>query len=151
MQPKKTRRINVNLTALDHKKLHEIKEKYHLSYSTIANILINWYAFIVPKDEYIYKDNDKERKTSIKPRTPSTQKVYTNVIKLFTRNGLRDYILKQEGKPEDKQKIYDKIMDGIYKQFKETYDENWNGNQQTRSFAKFIKKNPEYVKRLLDE
>ena len=106
---------------------------------------------LVPKDKYIYTDNDKERKTSIKPRTPHTQKVYTNVIKLFTRNGLRDYILSQEGKPEDKQKIYDKIMSGIYKEFNDTYDENWNGNLQTRSFARFITKNKDYVRRLIDE
>lgn len=151
----KVNRINVYLNSQDRKVLNEIKDKYHISYSTIANIIIttyiNNYADIVKKikKNYLYEE-DNSSKTSIKPRIskywgkdeslPIT-KVFTNGIKIFTRNGFKEVL-----KIEDKE--ISKIKSKIYNEFQNTYDPNWDGNSFTRRAIKVFKNNKDYIKRI---
>ena len=41
-------------------------------------------------------------------------------------------------------------MDGIYKDFQNTIDDNWDGNKFQRLMPKLIKQNREYYKKLLE-
>lgn len=163
MQTNKTRILNVYLTNADRKELTKIKEKYHLSYSTIASIIVgelvrgSWDKLW---DHYIYKE-EKSTKTSIKPRNYNnpdsnvicefkdgrkikTTLIYTNAIKTFTHNE----IAKNLGIDE---KEAEKRRSRIFNAFSNTYDPNWNGNQLSRFIPKFIRQNKAYVKKVLEE
>lgn len=154
----KVNRINVYLNGIDRKILNEIRDKYHLSYSTIANIIMDKIVYgnnaRILSDHYIY-EKDNSTKTSIKPRHASKETyfgsgewpitmMFTNGIKLFTRNEMTKYL----GIDEKEQA---KIKSQIYNEFQNTYDPNWNGNEWNRRIPKLIKANKEYYKKLLED
>lgn len=147
---KKNTRVNINLTKEDHKVLTELKEKYRLSYSTICNILTNRIGLLINRDNYIFHDGTKASKTSIKPRNKVNAKLITNCVKLFTRKELKNYLLTNlKGSKDENLKVYEKLMNGIYDEFLNTYDPNWDGNKYQRLMPKLIKQNKEYYKKLL--
>lgn len=140
-------RINIYLEATEKKQLIKMKEKYHLSISTIADIIANVYYLIIPvelEEHYMYGRTG--RKTSIKPREMGIKVrkksvVYTNVLKLF---------LKGEIKKFADQKTYEISQNMIYKKFNETNDEDWNGSLLHRQLPKYIRQNPEYYRKILE-
>lgn len=145
---KKTIRLNIYLTVKDRKKMMEIKEKYHLSWSTIGNILTeNIFMAMAKKNidirnHYLYENDANISKTSIKPRNEYgySSMTYTNAIKVFCRDDLKNYMTDEET---------NKLKSKIYNEFQNTYDENWNGNQLSRFIPKFFKQNKSYSKKLL--
>lgn len=165
----KIHRLNIYLTNQDRKILNEIKEKYHISYSTIAKVLFSvlWKGtvrqednntFIVWCDHYLYKD-DKSTKTSIKPRLENIDQclksflngtnggatlTFTNMIKAFTRKELGKWTGWDE-------KEVNKRTSQIYNQFQQEYDPNWNGNEFIHRTVKIFKNNPSYWRKILGE
>lgn len=151
---KKVNRINIYLSYQDKQVLNEIRDKYHLSYSTIINIIFNHIAvghLPLWMDHYYYED-DKSTKTSVKPRAMTEDSYYkqlpmtmilTNVIKAFTRKEIQ----KLTGW---KDKDIQKKNSQIYNEFQNTYDPNWNGNEWQRRMPRLIKQNKDYYKKLLE-
>lgn len=148
----KTYRLTIYLDKKDKKQLNELKEKYHLSYSTIARIITSWMYTAMGESleqEYIY-GKDGMYKTSIRPssnkgniapaKKPSL--AYTNSIKIFLKKDIKKYL---------NEKKTEKLLNGIYRDLQNEYDENWNGNSYTRSFVRFVKQNKNYVKKLMEE
>lgn len=167
-EKKKVSIINVYLTYQDKKILNEIREKYHISYSCIAKVLLRCMmtnhdekiGVLIWTDHYFYKDNN-QYKTSIKPRLWEGEKeawncwlkeiqnnnsnitmLLTNMLKTFTRNEIGKYTGWEE-------KTVQKIRSRIYNQFQQEYDPNWNGNAFARQFSRFAKRNPAYTKKVL--
>lgn len=168
---KKIHRLNIYLSYQDRKILNEIRDKYHISYSTIAKVIFRHlvinkngkYGFKIWADHYYFED-DNSTKTSIKPRlygetekefwdtltasdgwkSGGTCMMFTNVIKAFTRKD----IARITGWTE---KEIQKITSQIYNQFQQEYDPNWNGNAFAHQFTKFVKQNPEYTKKILGQ
>ena len=137
------KKINIYITAKEKKKLEELKWKYHVSYSTIANICFDVLVKnIVKYDKYLY--TEKGYKTSIKPRVEfegfTTSIVYTNAIKMFLNNEIAKYT-------EDKTGLY---KSKIINELDNTFEENWNGNYFNRLMPKLLKKNKEYYKKVLE-
>lgn len=143
------KRINIYIDNKDKKRLNELKNKYHLSYSTIVNIIAEKYYMILStklQDCYLY-GKENTYKTSIKPRGQERYEhpsfLYTNATRIFTKNELSEYV-------QDKTLIQ-KVNNFIYEEFDKTWDENWDGNHLQRSMPKIIKQNREYYRRILDE
>lgn len=143
------KRINIYLSNIAKKKLNEVKFKYHLSYSTIINILVAKYYMVLGDfltDHYL---NDKKgTKTSIKPKNEMkfNKKIsimYTNAVEIWATGTLKNYV-------EDKHKL-ELINNYIYSEFQNTYEENWDGNRLQKLMPKMIKQNRSYYRRLLDE
>lgn len=144
---KKVNIINIYLTNADRKRLNELKYKYHLSYSTMANIITDKICSQIKQKEfknYLYDDKTKYR-TSIKPRNAfkyeNRTQIYTNCIKLFTRGDLRKYM-------DEKDAVNLEIS--ILNEMNDTYDENWDGNRLNRMMPKIVKKNRDYYKKILE-
>lgn len=152
---KRTERINIYIEMKDKKKLDEIKYKYHLSYSTIANIIVYNYIHMdiatetfnykTLQEKYIY--GKKGTKTSIKPKTSYaeiTKKsiLFTNCLKIFIENDLEKYL--------SNEKKREKARNRIYADFQNRYEENWDGNRFQRIMPRIIKQNRQYYKRILE-
>ncbi len=164
----KIKTINVYLTHSDKKFLSEIREKYHISFSTIAKVLLrilmlnndDKFSVLIWADHYFYQDKN-QYKTSIKPRLWENEKDYwnevktingwtsggitmilTNMLKAFTRSEIG----KLTGWPEN---IVNKRKSQIYNQFGQEYDPNWNGNAFAHQFVRFARKNPEYTRKII--
>lgn len=149
--------INIYLDPKEKKQLTELKDKYHLSFSTMANIIANIYYEILSnslEETYLYNTDTTERidkklglmakKTSIKPRDANKYrdktKLYTNAILMFLK--------------KDKKYLgdhFEKCNNKIYAEFQNTYDPNWNGNQLSRFIPRFIKQNPDYIQKLINQ
>lgn len=147
MNYKKSYHFNIYLSARDYKALNDIKNKYHLSYSTITYIVLkNLNGWFNNETEYRYKEPNS-RKTHIKIRNDDyishdLKAMYVdNILKMFLRGELRQNM--NEG-------IYLSANNMIYNEFQNTYDENWDGNQFNRRMAKWIKHNREYAKKVLE-
>lgn len=154
----KIKRLNIYLTPQDRKKLNEIKFKYHLSYSTIANIILIPMLVVMGKEytnKYIYQKDEGSQKTSIKPRQDNYSTiVYTNALKLFCRNEYRKFLQDHNERKlteKEQEKLYQDINNQIYKLFQDTYDPNWDGNELQRRMPKLIKANRQYYKKLLED
>ena len=140
-------RINIYLEKLEKKKLCDLKEKYHLSFSTIGRIITETYYLMIPnelEESYIYGRTGY--KTSIRPKkmgidVKKVSVVYTNAIKMFLKGDIKKYISKEK---------YEKSNNMIYTRFQNEYDEDWNGNKLHRLFPKYIKQNPEYYRKLIE-
>lgn len=144
---KKVNVINIYLTNADRKRLNELKYKYHLSYSTMANIIADKICSQIKQKEfktYLYQDKTKY-KTSIKPRNAykyeNRTQIYTNTIKVFCRGDLRKYM-------DEKDAVNLELS--ILNEMHDTYDENWDGNRLNRMMPKIVKKNREYYKKILE-
>ena len=136
--------VNIYLTKQDKKKLDELKWRYHVSYSTIANICAMCLVkYIGKKDEYLY--TDKGYKTSIKPRIEfegiNTSKLYTNALKMYLNKEIKKYT------SEEINKI---VTSKIANELQDTWEENWNGNYFNRLMPKLIRKNKQYYKKILE-
>lgn len=142
-------RLNIYLSSNDKKELDKIKYKYHLSYSTIANII----AIALSRQEFTNQFcNDRlftestNKKTSIKPRLKyeaiNNNIYFDNVVKCFLRRELKNYLNEEQ---------YNRINTKIYNEFQNTYEENWEGNKWHRLLPRMIKQNKEYYRRILDE
>lgn len=161
MSKKKVKGINIYLNNLDKKKLNEIKFTYHLSYSTIINIiwkhLYIWTCRYDQEIRYIYKEEIKnEQRTYIKPRDikqiPQPTITLTNLTKMFLKDEIEKYIINEKAKKENKEnkQIANTLRSQIYNEFRNTLDDNWNGNQLQRQMPKMIKQNRDYYRRLLE-
>lgn len=144
---KKVNRINIYLNNKERQILNQMKYKYHLSYSTIANILGEILIEPLKLEEiktYIYEDKTKY-KTSIKPKDAykyeNRTQIYTNLLKIYCRNELNKYL------PQSK---IDKYQTSIYIRMNETQDDNWNGNQFNRQMVKWLKHNKEYATKIIE-
>lgn len=150
----KVKRINVYLTYEERKKLTDLKNKYHVSFSTIADKIaeIYWIGTTTTfREKYLYQE--KGIKTSIKPKfsnfennvidQSSTLSIYyTNVIKTFLNKDFSKWTgkdIKEQQKRESQ----------VHNLLKNTWDENWDGNDFCKKFPRFIKANPKYTKKLL--
>ena len=140
-------RINIYLEKNERCKLDKIKNRYHLSYSTISRIIVEWYYKLIPEQlEECYIYGKKGYKTSIKPRHTGMQInkpsfVYTNALKIFLNKDMKKYV---------SQDMYDKVQNHIYQSFENEWDADWNGSYMNRMIPKFIKNNKEYVKKILE-
>lgn len=156
----KIHRLNIYLTWQDKKILNEIRDKYHISYSAIAKVIV-FNLMTNSKGiwlDHYYHEDTNSTKTSIKPRCMNdemkqylqelkrggTSMLFTNCIKAFTRKEIG----KLTGWPE---KEVQRRTSQIYNQFQQEYDPNWNGNAFAHQIAKFIKNNPGYTKKLLGQ
>lgn len=139
-------RINIYLEKDERNRLEKIKNRYHLSYSTIARLIVeSYYPWINEQLEEHYIYEKKGYKTSIKPKKsiivnkPSI--VYTNAIKIFLKKDLKKYV---------DEKAFDQIQNRLYQNFEKEFDVDWNGAYMSHIIPKFIKTNKEYVKKLLE-
>ena len=140
--------VNIYLTREDKRKLNEIKYRYHLSYSTIANILVNHLCMPCKLDliyKYIYEETEKI-KTHIEPRNNKDHQfgryVYTNAIKIYLKQDLKKYI-------NDDRKIQS-INGKIQREFETTIEDNWDGNRFNRNMVRWLKRNKDYAQEILD-
>lgn len=137
------KRVNIYLTAKDKKELETLKWKYHVSYSTIANICVDVLVkHIKQYDKYLYVD--KGYKTSIKPRlefeNQNSSILYTNAVKMFINKEIAKWTNDDLNK---------KLTSKIHNELANTWEENWNGNYFNRLMPKLMKKNKEYYKKVL--
>ena len=158
-------RVNIYINNEEHKQLEKISQKYKVSLSTIADILIQttYYEMIHEgKDktqdyntqlqmEYILK-NGFEKKTSCKPKCYNKGSLYaeqiskkdcytTNVIKLYCTKEIEKYLTE-----EGKKCYYEKIN----KKFQETKEQFWNYNNFLRSTRRSLKENIAYYKKEIE-
>ena len=142
-------RINIYLTPLEKKKMNDLKNKYHISFSTIARIVSEKTCMLINANELEeqYTEGKEGLKTSIKPNNIKTWRkpsfIYTNTLKIFLNDKYEKYI-------KDKTKI-NKMKNFIYNEMQNTYEENWDGNRLNRIMPKLIKHNKNYYRRLLEE
>lgn len=149
-----TKRVNVYLTKEERKQLTNTKYYYHISLSTIANILVdnlNIEDFKKYEQVLIYENAKRNCQTSIKPRIPG-QKIliknslylYTNILKLWIHN---DFIKK--GFMTEKQ--FHKYYKNVLHEFETRKEDNWDGNEWNRKLPRHLKRNKEYYKRILED
>lgn len=136
------KRINIYITAKEKKELEQLKWKYHVSYSTIANICVDVLVKHIRKyDQYLY--TEKGYKTSLKPRLEfegiNSSVLFTNALKIFVNNEIAKYT-------EDKKGV---LKSKIINELDNTWEENWNGNYFNRLMPKLLKKNKDYYKKVL--
>lgn len=146
--PKKREResmkvVNIYLTKQDKKKLDDLKWKYHVSYSTIANICVLCLAkYIGNREDYIY--DEKGYKTSIKAKYEyeglHVSQLYTNALKMYLNKEIKKYTNEQ---------INQIVSSKIANMLNETWEENWNGNYFNRLMPKLLRKNKDYYKKVL--
>lgn len=141
-----SKKINIYIDNKTKKRLDDIKYKYHLSYSTIINIITEKYYMVIPailEEKYIY---DKQgNKTSIKPRKQEYKKpslVMTNALMIFINKDLEKFL-------QDK-RLREKVNNFIYDDLQNTYEDNWDGNRFNRIMPKLLKNNRDYYKRILE-
>lgn len=142
-------RVNIYLTYKEKKELCSIRDKYHLSFSTISNIIARNTALtgkIIEDKEYKYKE--KGYKTSIKPKCEPYLDEIVNKSKYYT-NAVKRYLRKEYECIDEK--IKTKLLNKIINEFKETYDPNWNGNEWNRRMPRLLKEHREYYRKILDE
>lgn len=149
MKYPKSRTINIYLNRKDQKELMEIKNKYHLSFSTIIEIISMPITAICNKYKIWEDENIEDRhgcyKTAVKPKmrlTNMTDRKYSIITKVFTRKIYQKVATKEEVQWAN---------NFIYKEFKERYDENWNGNYINRIVPRIIKKNPDYYRKIIED
>lgn len=128
--------------------MYDLKNKYHISFSTIANIVCEKTCMLINDRELQeqYTEGKEGIKTSIKPKYDKYIKnsfIYTNVLKIFLNDKYEKYI-------NDKTKI-NKMKNFIYNEMQNTYEENWDGNRLNRLMPKLIKHNKTYYRKLLEE
>lgn len=144
-------RINIYLTPLEQKELSRLKYQYHLSFSTICNIIVKHTtctAKIIEVQEYRYKEIGN--KTSIKPKyeqnaywldsSYNKSKLYSNCVKRYLRHDYKDL--------DEKTKT--KLLNKILNELKETYDAHWDGNEWNRKLPRYLKEHKEYYKKVLE-
>lgn len=142
-----TKRITIYIKPENKRRLDEIKYKYHLSYSTIINILAKeYFKYLGQGIMEHYYDDKKGLKTSIKPNTEkfftkNQSILYTNAVTLFCTKMLDNMLDKSK-----KQKLNTEI----YNEFQNTYEENWDGNRFQRIMPRMLKQNRDYYKRILE-
>lgn len=148
----KTKRINIYLTKEERKSLTQTKYYYHLSISTIANIIVdNLDEFKKYEQVFIYNDAKRDSQTSIKPRIPGSNiliknplYLYTNVLKLWVN---KDYVKK--GFMTEKQ--FHKFYKAVIHEFETRKEDNWDGNEWNRKLPRHLKRNKEYYKKILED
>lgn len=132
----------------DKHELTKIKNKYYLSFSTIIDIIATPMDAICRKNNLYDKKELEDRhglyKTSVKPKNFNnnmTARQYSIATKLFIRGKYKEYLTEQE---------LQNCNNMIYKYFRETHDDNWNGNQLSRFIPKFCRQNKEYMEKILN-
>lgn len=147
-----TKRVNIYLTKEERKQLVSTKYAFHISISTIANILVdNLDEFKKYEQVLIYENSKREYQTSIKPRIPG-QKIliqnplylYTNILKLWIN---KDFVKK--GFMTEKQ--FKKYFKAVWNEFNTRKEDNWDGNEWNRKLPRHLKKNREYYKKILED
>lgn len=127
----KKSKINIFLTQEEHKKLIDIKNKYHISISTIVSIICQEYSIlqlVIDKASQgrILKQEKGNRKTSIKPVKMFEDKkavFYENLIHIFCNEDVKNMY---------PQKIYEKNKNNIYNRFEITQDPMYDYNEFIR-------------------
>lgn len=141
-------RINIYLTLLEKKQLSELKYKYHLSFSTICNVIARNTAITTKNlydKEYIY--TEKGSKTCIKPKLEpyldeitNKSKYYSNTVKKYLRKDYKDI----------DERLKTKLLNKIHNELINSYDPNWDGNEWNRKLPRYLKEHKEYYKKVLE-
>lgn len=164
----KTERINIYITADEKKQLIQVKNRYKISISTIAQIVYKWYGTCLEKTlesnyiEYL-TEQDKNEKTSIKPRKKlddlpcnyqerkrNWSMIYTNCLKIYIHKSFKQYF-KQENNQASQQLVEEmnaKIHGSIAKQMQETRDAFYTYNDTLRNNIRAIRENPKLFEKV---
>lgn len=158
MKPKpQNKRANIYISDLAKKTLDDLKSKYHVSYSTIIDTLINqtWKnkkIYNDLKEKYLVKQHTK---TSVRPqisielRTLFTEseisKIYTNIVEIYANKKLLEKYLKEW--ILDINKFKTDLGNKLAKK-REIY---YNYNATVRNQARAIRENKEYWRKILEQ
>lgn len=145
-------KCNVYLESYERKQLEQIKQKYQVSLSTIAEktafYLMKYYAFENKdiKDIFTIKFSNSTNRTSIKPKNNLLLKaqiekygnspniIYTNALKFYLDRNL----LKEKIKTEE---LRNKYFMEIDRELQKTTEPNWNYNAFKRNYYRVLKEN----------
>lgn len=142
------------------KTLNELKGKYHLSWSTIIDILISKHKFygMNLNVKYLFPKTDDVKITTIKPRLiefektkPSEYaKIISNIVHIWTNSDWKElYNNVDVKKTFDKNKETQKYISACKNEMQNRQDQFYDYNDRARDFTRFIKHNKSYVERLM--
>lgn len=148
--------INIYLPDYYKKELSRLCNQHKLSMSSVCDIISYWTLEVWGKYGYESKPNILTdylmtgKKTHVKPkrigRDPmeanTKSHLISNAVIIYINNDMKLYV------NEKGEKIY---RENILKELKETKEDFWNFNKFARSQGRFIRQNPEYVRKLLNE
>lgn len=146
-------------------KLLALKYKYKLSISTILDILINSDVYTGESmcKEKLFKNKSETYRTSVKPRinnkaiTMKERNIAINNFAymyahkeyaIYAEKVMEKMAIKEEFKEETKNKIITTYLNTVQKELESRIDSFYLYNETTRNQIRFIKDNPEYVKKL---
>ena len=168
--------INIYLNKQERKMMDDIKYKYQLSLTTIADIITFWtyHTFLVIDQPILAKEHKQEElleyklaneyfyehkyKTSIKkPKRIKSglfkgAKNQNKAYSKFVDNSLKIYLYKDINKySNDKNMIQKEYWNKINAELQNTRDEYWNMNNTIRNIRRALKENKDYWQKALDE
>lgn len=155
-------RINIYLSSNSESKLTDIRKKYHVSLSTISQILLDCFKpnFIKYDNEFFttYKDTEHRNRTTIKPNNINENneimkicKGELSTISHVTSNLLYYFATEQYEylfQESNKMKL-EKWKKEIEKELIKKKEIYWNYNANLRQQVRIVRKNAEYFKRIL--
>lgn len=134
--------VNIYLTKDEKQKLNLMSRKYEVSISTICeNLLFYFTKYALFKNKTLcmsigkeYKYNENGTKTSIKPKENPTNKelygnytkAYTNVVKIYLKKHLNNYM-------ENAEEFYNDLN----KKLQKLNEPNWDYNHFVRSMKRY--------------
>jgi len=155
--------INVYLSQKTLDQLNDTRKKYHVSISTIAQILSDYVSPMINDypSEYLLKyiDTEHRNKTSIKPRNctenehffqkinqskETASHIYSNLLYLYANNQLNKILM-----TENKQ-ILSKSEKEIEKELISKREIFWNYNTRMRETVRIVRKNQDYFAKILN-
>lgn len=156
-------RINIYLSTNTENKLTDIRKKYHVSLSTIAQILLDCFKpnFIKYDSDFFitYKDTEHRNRTSIKPNNidensdimqyckgelSAISHIISNLLYYYSNEDY-EYLFQEQ----NKNKI-EKWKKEIEKEFFKRKEIYWNYNKNLRQQIRIVRKNADYFKRILN-
>ena len=155
--------INIYLSSITEDKLTEIRKKYHVSLSTIAQILLDSFKpnFIFYQNEFFtsYLDVDHRNRTSIKPNNVDETSEYMQICKgeISTLSHIISNLLFLYAK-KDFQYLFntanqhniEKWSREIEKEFLKKKEIYWNYNANLRQQMRVFRKNPQIFKKMME-
>lgn len=156
-------RINIYLSATSESKLTDVRKKYHVSLSTIAQILSDYFRpnFKLYDSDFliIYKDTEHRNRTSIKPNNITEDSelmqhckgelsilshALSNLLYYYANENY-EYLFQETNK--NKLEKYKKDLEKWFIKKREIY---WNYNANLRNQIRIVRKNADYFKRILN-
>ena len=142
------KRVNVYVLTQDRNEIQEIRNKYHVSLSTLADEVANKYMFYEPikakMDNYLFKGGQK---LSIKPKNDvhifkdNHSKIYSNCLYIFINRLDKELLMEAD---------YKKVREAINKALQTKKETFWQYNETIRNQRRSMKENKEYWKRTLE-